>query len=107
LSKYSTTHVLCSFFLWRGWKITICSQPAWQNPGFYNVSAFQARMVRFVLRFCFTFEWLTWMNFQMGKVATIPCACHLFRTLVREPIGWLVGILGVIRPGLCIATCDI
>ena len=30
----------------RGWRLTIASQPAWQNSGHCKVLAFQARMTR-------------------------------------------------------------
>jgi len=32
----------------RGWKISISSQPAWQNSGFCDIPSFQARITRLV-----------------------------------------------------------
>ncbi|KAI0210222.1 Ceramide glucosyltransferase [Lamellibrachia satsuma] len=39
-------YYLGKIFLDKGWKISICSQTAMQNPGTYSVSSFQARMTR-------------------------------------------------------------
>lgn len=41
-------YYLGKIFFDKGWKTSICSQPAWQNPGTYSVANFQARMTRWV-----------------------------------------------------------
>ena len=37
---------LAKGFIDHGWKITISSQPAWQNSGYCEISSFQARLIR-------------------------------------------------------------
>jgi ceramide glucosyltransferase len=66
-------YFLAQAFIDRGWKVRICSQPAWQNAGNYSISNFQARMIR-------------WAKL---RGALVPC------TLILEPLSECI-LLGII-----------
>lgn len=98
---------LAKSFMDRGWKLRISHQPAWQNPGSCEITAFQARITRYASamilnaansdddfsHFFFNFSW------AKLRIAMVPAMillepiseCMLLGALAAWAANWLFG----------------
>lgn len=95
----------------RGWRIRICSQPAWQNSGVCDISSFQVRIARWTkLRFAMVPQVTLLEPFSecmlMGALSSFsatllfqwdPFVFYLVHILVWFLLDWI--LLGVLQNG--------